>query len=406
MKASEFPMLPESELLIWCARMVVTEELAADIRQRVQGPLDWDGLIDLACYHGVVPLLHRNLSTLCADLVPVESLTLLCRRTHAGTLLNQLLAHELTVLCEAFEAHRIPVIPIKGASLAASVYGDLTLRSFSDIDLIVPEGSITEAQAVLMDLGYESEIPSLDRSQKDHKKDPHHVFLKKQTLFRVDLQYMMARQQFAFGLDRPEFWLNRRPVMVANKTVQVLAPEDLLVILCVHGSKHVWEQLKWVCDVAELLRVHQHLDWERIFKNTSTWHCQRLVYMGLSLAHLLLDAPVPERVLARFSTDSDVQMLSRRIPFTLLADHHAGVKENQAVALYFSLKDSWLERWKFGLMLCRDKDPLVTTPPAWFRWRTSLSCLARFVFLFHRTMKRLLPSRIQRAINRFVEQSG
>lgn len=406
MKTSELSILPESELLIWCARMVVTEDLAAGIRQRVQGPLDWDGLIDLACYHGVGGLLHRNLATLCADFVPVESLTVLRRRMQAGTLLNQLLAHELTILCEAFEAQGVPVIPIKGASLAASVYGDLTIRDFSDIDLIVPERSMTEAQAVLLNLGYESEVPSLDRSKTDHEKDPHHVFLKKQKLFRVDLQYEMAHSQFVFLLDRPEFWLHRRPVLVANKTVQALPPEYLLIILCVHGSKHVWEQLKWVCDVAELLRVHQHLDWDRIFKSALTWRCQRLVYMGLSLAHLLLDAPVPERVLARLSADSDVQMLSRRMPFTLLADHHAGVKENQAVALYFSLKDSWLERWKFGLMLCRDKDPLITTPPAWFRWRTSLSYLARFVFLFHRPMKRLLPSAIQKAIHRFVEQSG
>ena len=402
----EFSMRPESELLVWCARTALTDALKERIRQRVQEPLDWGVVLDLARYHGVGPLLYRNLSTLCSDLVPAESLTQLRQRTQAGALLNRLLAQELVVLCEAFEARGVPVMPIKGATLAVSAYGDLTLRDFSDMDLLVPEGSIAEAQAVLLALGYERKDPSSDPGETDHEEGPYHVFIKKRTLFRVDLQWVMAHQCFAFQLDRPEFWQSRTPVSLANKTVQGLAPEDLLIVLCVHGSKHAWEALKWVCDVAELLRAHDQLDWDRIFSRASTWRCRRLVHMGLSLAHLVLDAPLPEAVVAQFSADSDVQMLSHRMPSTLLADRRAGVNEAQAVALYFSLKDSWWERWRFGLMLCRDQSPMATTPPAWFRWRTSLPRLAWLVLPLHRTMRSLFPSTIRGAINRRIEHGG
>jgi hypothetical protein len=177
-------------------------------------------------------------------------------------------------------------------------------------------------------------------------------------------------------------------------------------VLCVHGSKHAWEQLKWVCDVAEVIRSHPNLDWERIFSNALNWRCLRLVYMGLSLAHLVLDAPLPEAVVARFSADSDVQMFSHRMPATLLSNHRDGVNEEQAVALYFSLKDSWWERWRFGLMLCRDQSPMVTTPPAWFRWRISLPRLARLVLPLHRTIRSLFPSTIRGSINRWVGHGG
>ena len=405
MKTREFSLLPEAELLVWCARTVVTDDLKSCIRQRARGLLDWTAVIDLAWYHGVGHLLHRNLSTLCSDLMPAESLAQLRRTTQAGMLVNRLIAQELVALCEAFEAHGVPVIPIKGVSLAASVYGDLTLRDVSDIDLLVPEGSLAEAQAVLLTMDYEREVPSFGPGEGGDEEETYHVVLKKHTLFRVDLQYVMAHHQFTFRLDRPEFWQYRSPVVLANKIVQGLAPEDLLVVLCVHGSKHVWEELKWVCDVAELLRLHQNLDWERIFRNASTWRCRRLVYMGLTLAHLVLDAPLPEAVVARVGTDSDVQRFSCRMPGTLLADHRAGVSQSQAVALYFSLKDSCWERWIFGLRLCRDQDPLVQAPPHWFRWSAHLTRLARFVFPFHRTMKKLLPSTIRGAINRVVEQS-
>ncbi len=406
MTTRQFSLRPESELLVWCARTVVTVELKERIRQRVQGPLDWAGLLDLARYHGVGPLLYQNLSMLCSDLVPAESLIQLRQRTQAGALLNRLLAQELVVLCEAFAAHGVPVMPIKGATLAASVYGDLTLRDFSDMDLLVPKGSIADAQAVLLAQGYERKDPSSDPDETDHEEGPYHVFLKKRTLFRVDLQWVMAHQHFVFRLDRPEFWQHRMPVALANKTVHGLAPEDLLILLCVHGSKHAWDALKWVCDVAELLRAHDQLDWDRIFSSASTWRCRRLVLMGLSLAHLVLDAPLPEAVLARLSADSDIRMLSHRMPSTLLADRHAGVNEAQAVALYFSLKDSWWERWRFGLLLCRDQSPMVTTPPAWFRWRTSLPGLARLVRPLRQAMRMPLLSGIRGAIYRWVAHSG
>ena len=406
MTTRQFSLRPESELLVWCARTAMTDAFRERIRQRVQEPLDWAAVLDLAWYHGVGPLLYQNLSTLCSDLVPAESLTQLRQRTQAGALLNRLLAQELVVLCEAFEAHGVPVMPIKGATLAASAYGDLTLRDFSDMDLLVPEGSIAEAEAVLRALGYEGKDPSSDSGEMDNEEGPYHVFIKKRTLFRVDLQCVMAHQHFVFRLDRPEFWQHRMPVALANKTVQGLAPEDLLILLCVHGSKHAWEALKWVCDVAELLRAHDHMDWDRIFSSASTWRCRRLVLMGLSLAHLVLDASLPEVVVARLSADSDVRMLSHRMPSTLLADRHAGVNEAQAVALYFSLKDSWWERWRFGLMLCRDRSPMVTTPPAWFRWRTSLPRLARLVLPLRKAMRSLLPSGIRGAIYRWVEHSG
>ena len=116
--ARQFSLRPESELLVWCARTVVTDVLKARIRQRVQESLDWAAILDMARYHGVAPLLYRNLSTLCPDLVPAESLTQLRQRTQAGALLNRSLAQELVGLCEAFAARGVPVTPIKGATLA------------------------------------------------------------------------------------------------------------------------------------------------------------------------------------------------------------------------------------------------------------------------------------------------
>jgi hypothetical protein len=402
----QFPWSPESELLVWCARTHVTEELRADICSRVQEPLDWGLMPDLAAYHGVLPLLYRNLSTICPSLVPSDTLTKLRQKTQACALLNRSLAQELGNLCDAFAERSVPVVPIKGATLALSAYGDLTLRDFSDLDLLIPESAIGAAQAVLFAQGYQRKDPSNNPAKAEHDEGPYHVFIKKRSLVRVDLQWVMAHQHFAFQLDRPEFWAQRTPVILGNKTVQGLAPEDLLIVLCVHGSKHAWEQLKWVCDVAEVLRSHPDLDWERIFANATAWHCQRLMHMGLALAHRVLDAPIPESVYARYSTDADVRMLSERMPASLLASPREGVTEEQAAAFYLTLKDTGWERCRFGLVLCRDGSSMVENPPRWFSRGRGLARLAHLVRPCQRAVRNLVPSSIRGAINRWVEHGG
>jgi putative nucleotidyltransferase-like protein len=205
MPTRQFSLRPESEFLVWCARPVVTSEIEERIRRRAQGPLDWAVVLDLARYHGIGSLLHRSLSAFCSDLVPVESLTQLRRRAQAVALLNRLLAQEIVVLCEAMAARGVPVIPIKGATLAASIYGDLALRDFNDMDLLVPERAIADAQAVLLASGYEMKDRPSGPGGTDEEDGPYHVFIKKRMLFRVDLQWRIAEQYLMFQLDRPEF---------------------------------------------------------------------------------------------------------------------------------------------------------------------------------------------------------
>lgn len=400
-----FSLRVESELIVWCARTTVPVPLQACIRQRVQEPLDWKHFLQLVAYHGVTPLVFRTLSALCPELVPRDALDELRRRSQARILLNRALAQELAEVCQAFEEQGVEVIALKGAPLALSAYQDLGLREFDDLDLVVPQVRLADAQAVLTSVGFRPLSRFRDEFQPSHFDEPYHAYVKENRPLPVDLQWVMAHQHFMFRLDRPEFWRRRVPMKLANKTVHVLEPEDLLIVLCVHGSKHAWEQLKWVCDVAELLRSHPGLDWDRIVARAVEWRCRRLLSLGLEIARRVLDAPLPQAVAESVSADSDIQRLVSRMPATLLVHIHEGVKEEQAVALYFTLKDSWLERWRFGLVLCRDESSVVSDPPHWFRWRLSLAFLGCLNRPFQWSMRVLVPRAIRDALNRFADRA-
>ncbi|WP_244142139.1 nucleotidyltransferase family protein [aff. Roholtiella sp. LEGE 12411] len=84
----------------------------------------------------------------------------------------------------------------------------------------------------------------------------------------------------------------------------------MLVILCVHGSKHLWERLAWICDLAELIRIHQQTDWEQIMAKAKKLGTERMLLLGLYLAHNLLETTLPEPVNQRIRADLECQKLT------------------------------------------------------------------------------------------------
>lgn len=93
--------------------------------RKFQEPLDWASFLQMAEYHGVEPLIYATLSKCAPDLVPAEALIRLRQKVQVGGLLNRSLAQELIKLCDEFALRGVPIIPIKGATLATVAYGDL-----------------------------------------------------------------------------------------------------------------------------------------------------------------------------------------------------------------------------------------------------------------------------------------
>jgi Uncharacterised nucleotidyltransferase len=66
------------------------------------------------------------------------------------------LTAELLKLLALFETHSISAVPFKGPILAASVYGNLSLRQFGDLDIFVHKEDIARAARLLVSQGYRS----------------------------------------------------------------------------------------------------------------------------------------------------------------------------------------------------------------------------------------------------------
>src|SRR5262245_8557677 len=283
----------EIEVLLQSLRMGVSSNGEARIQDLLRQEIDWDFLIQSAHYHRVIPLLYRTLSRVSPDFVPEDAMARLRKSSQATTQHNLFLCAELLQILDLFDRHQVRAIPYKGPILAAALYGDVSFRQFGDLDIIVPAGNVGEARALLISRGYRPDKEISDRELRreiEHGKD---LILRRDGGFTVELHWGITSSPGPIDFSPDLLWKNLKAFSIAGRTVITHAPEDLLLIVCVHGGKHRWEYLVWLCDVAELIRCYPTLNWSQVIKDASSLGGRRILLLGVLLARDLLGAELP-----------------------------------------------------------------------------------------------------------------
>src|SRR3989475_835141 len=144
---------PEAELLRCCARTRLDDGTAERIATLLRSSLDWEWLLRSAHPPGLLPLLYRHLGSR-PDSVPAEIRGALREGFEANARRALRLTAELLRLHDQLTSRGVTVIPYKGPVFAASVYGDLALRPFRDLDFLVQRHDADRAEHVLAAAGY------------------------------------------------------------------------------------------------------------------------------------------------------------------------------------------------------------------------------------------------------------
>ena len=167
-------------MLLLCARTEIDPRAEAQIRSMLL-EVDWDCLIAIAHQHRVLPLVYRSLTRMNAA-VPERAINRLRATFQANVRRNLFLCSELLRIIELFRENGIASIPYKGPIVASLVYGDISLRQFADLDVIVPIPDVTKARALLVARGYRPEramhrraTDAVHRGAKRHYTAPRRV---------------------------------------------------------------------------------------------------------------------------------------------------------------------------------------------------------------------------------------
>ena len=260
-------------------------------------PEDWHGVAELAVNTDLAPLLFRRLKQNDARArVPADAWEQLRLGYFHNALLNTSRYHKLNPILRRLRNSGIPVIALKGAFLAESVYGDIALRPMCDFDLMVPRDQLTRTQLLLLETGFVSR----EDESAESCRSKHIPTLANRDL-NLEIHWTIATPTGPVRVDTSGLWNRARRATVADVEVLTLSPEDLLLHLCVHlGCQHGLAIPKAVCDIAETARrFRDDMDWTEVADRAHEWHAQRYVGLTLHLAVGMLDVEVPDDVLER-----------------------------------------------------------------------------------------------------------
>ena len=108
----------------------------------------------------------------------------------------------------------------------------------------------------------------------------------------VGLHWCWSQNAHLFPLRLEELWRSRAAVRLAGRCVAAMPREELVLYLCAHEAHTGWFRLKWVCDIAELLREAGGIDVPRLVTRARDLGSRRMLAQGLLLVHHLLDTPL------------------------------------------------------------------------------------------------------------------
>jgi hypothetical protein len=228
---------------------------------------------------------------------------------------------ELFRLLQLFAAKDIPALIVKGPVLAMRAYGDPTMRSYGDLDLLVRQRDIRRATESLQAAGYQAAVPL---SAIDAGKIPgQYFFHKTDTKLVVELHNDFTLRYFPRRLPIEEFFTRQIRVCLDGHEAPALSVEDELVLICIHGAKHLWERLIWIADVAALVSRQTSIDWRGATATAKEVGAERMLHTGLRLASDLLHAGLPDTVLAAVQADLGAGKLAASVRTWLAAAGNA-----------------------------------------------------------------------------------
>jgi hypothetical protein len=305
----------ENELLIRLSKVTLSDD---DIRafKDAFDLIDWERLITTGLNHGTYLLLAHNLRKLVTvDFAQSNQWIskLLSKCAHVETK-NLYLTEELLSLVSMLREEGIESVPYKGPVLAQQAYGDVKLRPFVDLDLIVEREKFSSVVSVLQKNGYaatehrQGDLTAAFLSSKIYRRLAYETeFCRKpksptRPVTQVDVHWEVAPPH-TLTVDFAELLQCSRKTNVFGTNLQFLEPEMLLLIICAHANKHRWSQLKWAIDVAELLRQNREFNWNEAYKIARRHGISRKIDLALLIAQKHLHLKVPQEISDRISRE-------------------------------------------------------------------------------------------------------
>jgi Uncharacterised nucleotidyltransferase len=232
------------------------------LSEALAAPIDWDHFFTVVGKQRVAALVYHAMAQLPTGQVPDLVMARLKEQAHKTARSGLFAAMKAHRVVSELAAAGIPAVVLKGAPLAVLLYGHPGLRQAKDIDLLVAPGDVERADALISCLGFVRIVPppsfSGDALRAFQMHRSHYEYVAETKGPQVELHWRLAVNEcFGPQSSQPSTW--QSVTVGAGLKLPTLSRVDLAEYLCMHGASHGWSRLKWLADVATMLKHDQDL---------------------------------------------------------------------------------------------------------------------------------------------------
>lgn len=316
------------------------------LRGKSPGPgteIDYRELFSLLKRHRLLPLANDLLKTQPDETRSQWKNTLQQKALRS----HQLLAETLEIIGH-FQEAGIRILPLKGALLAHSLYGDTGARHFNDIDLLVAKDDLEKSRELLQQLNYSQQYPDRLSDKKwriysTYKKDL--GFLNREKMTFIELHYGIYVHELLRNRDESRILNNTELFAIKNTEIQVLDRETTFVYLVYHGCLHQYFRLFWLRDVAACLNKWD-MDHVKVIRLVEELGFQRLLGTSLVLAVQYFGTEIPQAYSQYLGDNSHINKLVESCHKRIRNPEHLNPKKKINKHLYLArLKPGISYKW-------------------------------------------------------------
>lgn len=255
--------------------------------------IDWKKFLDFTIHHRVYPLLASKLQSFDDGLIPqfvIQTVSVFYKKNIFKMLQ---LSGEMDQLAKAFNTNDIKAIFLKGPMLGHEIYGDISLRTCGDLDLLIPIEDLDIMHKLLEINGYVKD-DYIQTVLGDWKWRHHHVTYHHTTKnIKVEIHWRLNPGP-GKEPNFKELWERKRISSISNSPIYFLGREDLFLFLVSHGARHGWSRLRWLIDIQKM--TGQTMDFQEINSLVKKHNNFHVVGQSIILSSQLLDANVTKEM--------------------------------------------------------------------------------------------------------------
>jgi len=295
---------PEEQFILLAADIKPDQTILNRLDELIPTIRDWEVFTKMAIDRAAAPLIVDKLFKLSnAGLFPEKVLRNLKQASLRTLTRNMLLTEHFRQVIRALTEAGVPVIALKGSMLSEWLYGNINLRQFSDLDLLVPQEKGLDAVAILDKMGYVQDNLIMSEFINENTFIVHYKPMIKNGV-SVEIHIRIHSETEPYQVDLQDMWQHAVPLKLHGVEALGFSPEDLLMHLCIHLDKHfIVGQFQFTClyDIVNMLNHKgELLNWDLFEKKCIQANAVSVTYKYLLLVQKYLNGNLPSTVASKY----------------------------------------------------------------------------------------------------------